>query len=60
MTQNVVKDSKESPDKQQTGVLNRLAYLKSLLNSITSWYHFVDLRIPLMLKNFQMGFFSPS
>ena len=34
MTRNVVKDSRESPDKQQTGVLNRLAYLKSLLRSI--------------------------
>ena len=60
MTQNVVKDSRESPDKQQTGALNRLAYLKSLLNSITCWYHFIGSRIPLMLKNFQMGFSSPS
>ena len=34
MTRNVVKDSRESPDKQQTGVLKRLAYLKSLLRSI--------------------------
>ena len=27
MTQNTVRDSRESPDKQQTGMLNRLAYL---------------------------------
>ena len=28
MTQNTVRDSRESPDKQQTGMLNRLAYLR--------------------------------
>ena len=27
MTQNMVRDSRENPDKQQTGILNRLAYL---------------------------------
>ena len=27
MTQNMVRDSRESPDKQETGILNRLAYL---------------------------------
>ena len=27
MTQNTVRDSRESPDKQENGILNRLAYL---------------------------------
>ena len=34
MTENTVRDSRESRDKQETGILNRLAYLKKVFSSI--------------------------
>ena len=47
MTQNTVRDSRESPDKQENGILNRLAYLKKVLSmQLHCWYYanFIDVK----------------
>ena len=47
MTQNTVRDSRESPDKQENGILNRLAYFNKVsaqLNYIVDMSNFIDVK----------------
>ena len=56
MTQNTVRDSRESPNKQETGILNRLAYcaqLNYMLISFRRFKNFTD------VKKFPSGFLLP-